>query len=687
MKKTSNILNIILPLRGSGKATIPLAAVLLLSFAGTAQAQGTGFTYQGQLENGGNPVTGLYDFTNALYNASSGGAQVGSTITLTAVPVTNGLFTVLLDFDGVFNGTAYWLQIGVRSNGVGSYVALSPRQELTPTPYAITAENLDGTVLASQLTGTLPSGLLSGTYSGAVTLNNASDSFSGSGAGLTSLNASQLASGTVPTAALGNAWKIGGNAGTTAGVNYLGTSDGQPLYLDVNGSPVLKLATNNSVAMGNCTLGSGPSTTYEVALGQNAKAIANGSVAIGWNITSSGPGSVAIGEGAVSSGNDSFASGGYSQATNLDATAMGSSSIAGGQFSMALGDQAQALHSGAFVWADSSGGTFASTAANQFLIRATGGVGINITNPVDTLSVGGTTRLNNNALYLRNGSDVNHGLGYFSAVNTVPFAGVSVDGPVLFGYSGGGLGTVQSGTENMALQWFPSGMVNIGTTNNALPITKNVAQLNVVNTNTGIYSPGVLGVSGGATASTAAGLWSGWAGGGEFAGPNGLIAGTTNVGGDGVIGVSQATSGGGFGVYGSSSSGGAGVYGISSSAGPGVEAVGASSSSIALAVGTGGIQVVGAGIETSTAAFTHLTTAANDQGTVTFINNPLCNGDPNAILLVTHNYNPAGTTTVGQYPHPIGVYYATSQQQWCIYNDDAVAMATNVAFNVLIIKH
>ena len=171
MKNTSSIFNSILPLRGSGKATIPLAALLALlstvnSQLSTAHAQGTGFTYQGHLANGGNPVTGLYDFTNALYNASSGGAQVGSTITLTAVPVTNGLFTVLLDFDGVFNGTAYWLQIGVRSNGVGSYVALSPRQQLTPTPYAVTAENLDGTVLASQLSGTLPSGLLSGTCTG-----------------------------------------------------------------------------------------------------------------------------------------------------------------------------------------------------------------------------------------------------------------------------------------------------------------------------------------------------------------------------------------------------------------------------------------------------------------------------------------------------------------------------------------
>ena len=174
----------------------------LIVSANLAFSQGTAFTYQGRLDRAGSPVTGLYDFTNALYNASSGGAQAGATVTLTAVPVTNGLFTVLLDFGGVFNGTTYWLQIGVRSNGVGSYAALSPRQELTPTPYAVTAENVNGLVSASQLTGTLPSGLLSGAYGNAVNLNNAGNSFSGNGAGLTGLNASSLGSGTVSDARL-----------------------------------------------------------------------------------------------------------------------------------------------------------------------------------------------------------------------------------------------------------------------------------------------------------------------------------------------------------------------------------------------------------------------------------------------------------------------------------------------------
>jgi hypothetical protein len=55
---------------------------------------------------------------------------------------------------------------------------------------------------ASALTGTLATGSLSGTYSGALTLSNASNSFAGSGTGLTSLNATNLSSGTIADARL-----------------------------------------------------------------------------------------------------------------------------------------------------------------------------------------------------------------------------------------------------------------------------------------------------------------------------------------------------------------------------------------------------------------------------------------------------------------------------------------------------
>jgi hypothetical protein len=151
----------------------------------TAFAQGTAFTYQGQLSNSSGPASGTYDLTFKLWNASSAGGQVGGTLTASSTVISNGLFTVILDFGGVFNGLPYWLELGVRTNGAVSFATLSPRQELTPTPYAITAQNVTGVVLASQLTGTLPSVALSGTYAGPLTLNNAGNNFSGNGSGLT----------------------------------------------------------------------------------------------------------------------------------------------------------------------------------------------------------------------------------------------------------------------------------------------------------------------------------------------------------------------------------------------------------------------------------------------------------------------------------------------------------------------
>ena len=74
-------------------------------------------------------------------------------MTATSVGVTNGLFTVTLDFGNQFTGSAIWLDISVRTNGAISYAELSPRQPIMPVPYAITSEHLDGALPASQLSG------------------------------------------------------------------------------------------------------------------------------------------------------------------------------------------------------------------------------------------------------------------------------------------------------------------------------------------------------------------------------------------------------------------------------------------------------------------------------------------------------------------------------------------------------
>lgn len=105
---------------------------------------GTAFTYQGRLTNGSGAVNGTCDFEFKLYDDAAAGTQIGSTQTKTNVTVTNGVFTIALDFGATaFNGDARWLAISVRCPaGSGSYTALSPRQSLTPAPYALALPGL-----------------------------------------------------------------------------------------------------------------------------------------------------------------------------------------------------------------------------------------------------------------------------------------------------------------------------------------------------------------------------------------------------------------------------------------------------------------------------------------------------------------------------------------------------------------
>jgi hypothetical protein len=117
--------------------------LLLAVVAAPAGAQGTAFTYQGRLTDGGTPPTASYDFEFKLYDSATGGAQIGSTQSRGSVAVSNGLFTADLDFGaGAFAGAARWLQVEVAPGGTGGpFTSLGPRRELTPTPNAIYAES------------------------------------------------------------------------------------------------------------------------------------------------------------------------------------------------------------------------------------------------------------------------------------------------------------------------------------------------------------------------------------------------------------------------------------------------------------------------------------------------------------------------------------------------------------------
>lgn len=85
------------------------------------------------------------------------------------------------------------------------------------------------------------------------------------------------------------------------------------------------------------------------------------------------------------------------------------------------------------------------------------------------------------------------------------------------------------------------------------------------------------------------------------------------------------------------------------------------------------IPTAGAGV------FVHKNTSS--YGDSTFINNPLTNDNPNAIVIVTPNWNPGGVGGTND-NHPIGVKYSGSH--WFIFNQDGVAMPLNAAFNVYV---
>jgi hypothetical protein len=386
-------------------ARILSALAVCCCLGGAVLAQTTEFTYQGRLTDGAGPASGSYDLCFALYDDINAGTQQGGAVTNSATTVSNGLFTVALDFGNQFSGANRWLEIAVQTNGGAGFTTLTPRQALTPTPYAITA----GSVVSG--------GLETGTYGNAVTLDNADNNitgvFMGDGSGLTGVNADSLNGLTSASF-----WQISGNAGAnpTNGA-FIGTTDNLPLEFKVNGNRALRFeytydfATSNAVpniiggyagnivsngAVGAVIAGGGRATAanrvgrnghysmvlggignvandaWSVVGGANSTVNGVGNVAIGLSTTTYGEGCVAMGEHTTASNFWATALGGYSISSGVGAAAIGFGNIASGDGSTAMGDDAQAAHDHSFVWSDGAG--FSSTAANQFMVHAAGGL-------------------------------------------------------------------------------------------------------------------------------------------------------------------------------------------------------------------------------------------------------------------------------------------------------------------------
>jgi len=202
-----------------------------------AASLSTAFTYQGRLIDNGSPANGAYDLRFTLHSASSGAnTQVGGTIQIASVLVTNALFKEELDFGASpFDGEDRWLEIGVRPGGsTNAFTVLDPRQRLSPSPYALFAPNA---AMAAMANGVATSAI-SATQLNTPGLPANGQVLAYGGTGLVWTNASAAAA----------AWTLNGNSGTMPGVNFLGTSDNQPLEIKVNGTRAFRLEPNGNGA-------------------------------------------------------------------------------------------------------------------------------------------------------------------------------------------------------------------------------------------------------------------------------------------------------------------------------------------------------------------------------------------------------------------------------------------------------
>lgn len=345
-----------------------VAASLSTSSAALAQgAAGTAFTYQGQLAHAGVPLTDTCDLRFTLWNGPSAGATIGDVQTLGAVTVVKGLFSVRLDFGaGALSGEARWLETSVRCASTGTgFSTLSPRQELTPAPYAAYA-----------------------------------------------LQAGSVVGNTV--------WSLAGNAGTDPRQNFLGTSDTQPLELHAGAMRALRLEPDpaspnliggflgNNVtpgAHGAAIAGGGERDTFPPNPVRRTHDVTDHFGTIGGGVGNrAGNANATVNDAeaaTVAGGQKNAATAAYASVGGGDANTAsgpyatvpgGHSNAATGAHSFAAGRMAKAVHDGSFVWADSAGTEFASTRKDQFRVRAGGGVNLSGNSTLDgTLAVGNLT--------------------------------------------------------------------------------------------------------------------------------------------------------------------------------------------------------------------------------------------------------------------------------------------------------
>jgi hypothetical protein len=363
----------------------------------------------------------------SIFTVVSGGSNIWQE-TDANVAVTNGLFSTTLGdgtaFSALFaNNNNLWLEVEIDLNHSGTLESTekyAPRQKLAGAGWAINADTLDGfhssnfwrttgntgTTSGTHFLGTTDNkpldvrvnnaralrvqpttdtanliggssgnsvapGVLGATIAGGGTanrINRVTGSYGtiSGGAWNTAGQYAVVAGGTLSTASAVGATIGGGAANLASGV--FGTVAGGGLNSATSSGATVSGGAGNSARADYATIGGGNANattgSYATIAGGRTNIAANYGVSV-----AGGEGNVANGYAtAIGGGRFNVAGGGYSMVPG------GRSNTAAGNYSMAAGFHAKALHQGTFIWGDAHGFDVSSTADNQFLVRASGGM-------------------------------------------------------------------------------------------------------------------------------------------------------------------------------------------------------------------------------------------------------------------------------------------------------------------------
>ena len=81
--------------------------------------------------------------------------------------------------------------------------------------------------------------------------------------------------------------------------------------------------------------------------------------------------------------------------------------------------------------------------------------------------------------------------------------------------------------------------------------------------------------------------------------------------------------------------------------------------------------------------FVHRAAPENTSANSTYLDDPLTDGNPSAVLHVTQYWNPGGEGGIYN-DHQVGVWYDTAREKWAIFNQDRTPIPDGTAFNVIV---